>query len=201
MTRSRRVLWLPLALLAALSLAAGAALARSDAAPDSPAQVLADEPSPEAQAEGVSAENVDRIVGLLADAGIETDADAFTALATDLGVGGAVRALAWADATADAADGATTADEIATMRADGMGWGVIRKELDPDGELGLHPGIGWIMRGASSSETVSVTSDGAVTDAAATTEAAGGGKDHGKGKPDNPGQHGRDQAAAHSSGN
>lgn len=202
MTQSLRALWLPFAIVVALTLAAGGVLARSDNSPNAP-QLLADEPSPEAQAspeaqtESLSADNADRIVGLLEDAGIETTAEEFTALAADLGVGGAVRALAWADAT----EGETTADEIATMRADGMGWGVIRKELDADGTLGLHPGIGWIMRGAASTSSVSATTDGAVTDGSATAEAAGGGKNHGKGKPDNPGQHGRDQAAAQSSGN
>lgn len=203
MTQSIRALWLPFAIAVALALAAGGVLARADNAPTSP-QVLADESpeaspgaSPDAQSEALSEQNVTRIVGLLEDAGVVTEADAFTALAADLGVGGAVRALAWANATEDG----TTAEDIVTMRADGMGWGVIRKELDPDGELGLRAGIGWIMRGASSSGGASVSAEGAVTDSTA-AEAAGGGKDHGKGKPDSPGQHGRDKAAkAHSSGN
>lgn len=186
MTRSARVVWLPVAVVAALALAAGAVFARADNKPDSPAQLLADESpaaSPDASAEGVSAQNVDRIVGLLEDAGIDTDAPAFTTLAADLGVGGAVRALAWADAT----EGDTTAEEIVAMRADGMGWGVIRKELDPDGEFGLHPGIGWIMRGASPSPDASPA---AATDTTTASEATGHGqgKGHGKIKAGKPGK-------------
>jgi hypothetical protein len=51
-----------------------------------------------------------------------------------------------------------------------MGWGRIRKELDPDGELGLHPGIGSIMGNAS---------EPGVAD----------------GQPEDPGAQGRDRAA------
>src|SRR5437870_5661777 len=42
---------------------------------------------------GVSAANLDRIVALLADAGITTTADELKALADQVGVGGAVRVL------------------------------------------------------------------------------------------------------------
>lgn len=76
---------------------------------------------------------LDRLVDRLADAGIETDPETIAELATDHGVGGAVRLLAWADAS-----GMSTG-ELADMFASGMGWGEIAQELD------LHPGIGSIM--------------------------------------------------------
>lgn len=80
-----------------------------------------------------SAELLARLVDRLGDAGITTDADTIAALAADYGVGGAVRLLAWADAS-----GLST-DELATKFDGGMGWGQIAKELD------LHPGLGSIM--------------------------------------------------------
>ncbi len=83
-----------------------------------------------------SQEVLDRVVGRLADAGITTDAETVAGLAADHGVGGAVRLLAWADAS-----GMSTA-ELADMFASGMGWGQIAAELD------LHPGIGSIMGNA-----------------------------------------------------
>jgi hypothetical protein len=97
--------------------------------------------SPEAQAHHEdedpdappSEQLLDRLVGTLNDAGIETDAETIAELAADHGVGGAVRLLAWADAS-----GMSTG-ELADMFASGMGWGEIAQELD------LHPGIGTIM--------------------------------------------------------
>lgn len=83
---------------------------------------------------------LDRIVSSLEDAGISTDADTVAALAETYGVGGAVRLLAWADAS-----GMST-DEIAAMVDSGMGWGQIARQLnDADSSLSLHPGIGWVM--------------------------------------------------------
>src|SRR5690606_7432672 len=76
---------------------------------------------------------LDRLVGKLNDAGIETNADTIAGLAADYGVGGAVRLLAWADAS-----GRSTG-ELAGMFDSGLGWGEIARELD------LHPGIGSIM--------------------------------------------------------
>lgn len=81
-----------------------------------------------------TAEELAHAVDRLANAGITTDADALAALAADHGLGGAIRLLAWSDAS-----GRSTA-ELADMRAGGMGWGQMAKELD-----GVHPGIGWIM--------------------------------------------------------
>jgi hypothetical protein len=164
------------ALVALVALVVGPAAARTSDLPThrQGAQQLEDE------GDELSADAVDRIVQKLADAGIETDAATLTELAADLGVGGAVRALAWADASG------TTADEILAMRADGEGWGVIRRTLDPDGEFGLHPGIGWIMRGA----------DDETTDADAQAQTGGSPQvkpDHGR--PDDPGAHGRARAA------
>lgn len=79
-------------------------------------------------------EELAHAVDRLANAGISTDAETLAALAADHGLGGAIRLLAWADAS-----GRSTG-ELAEMRADGMGWGQMAKELD-----GAHPGIGWIM--------------------------------------------------------
>lgn len=72
-------------------------------------------------------------------AGISVDAEQLADLAGRYGLGGAVRVLAWADASGK------TVDELTAMRdGDGtpgtaMGWGQIAREL------GLHPGIGSIM--------------------------------------------------------
>jgi hypothetical protein len=81
------------------------------------------------------ADKVERIVERLGDAGIQTSAATFSDLAARVGVGNAVRVLIFADAA-----GLSTG-EILEMRDSGMGWGVIRRELD----LAIKPGIGWIM--------------------------------------------------------
>lgn len=87
-------------------------------------------------------EELDRIVGLLDTAGITATADQLAALAAKYGVGGAVRILAWADAT-----GGDTA-KVTDLRDQGMGWGAIAKQLNgEDTSLSLKPGIGWIMSG------------------------------------------------------
>jgi hypothetical protein len=80
-----------------------------------------------------SAELLARLVDRLAEAGITTDADTIGALAAEYGVGGAVRLLAWADAS-----GLSTED-LAARFDGGEGWGQIARDLD------LHPGIGSIM--------------------------------------------------------
>ena len=82
-----------------------------------------------------TAELLDRLVDRLADVGISTDAETIAGLAVDHGVGGALRLLAWADAS-----GMTT-DELAAMFDSGMGWGAMAKEIGGD----LHPGLGSIM--------------------------------------------------------
>jgi hypothetical protein len=94
--------------------------------------------SPDANtASDVSAANLDRIVGLLADAGITTTADELKTLADQFGVGGAVRVLEFAH------DSGKTSAEIVAMREAGDGWGKIRKNL----ELTGGSGIGKIMGG------------------------------------------------------
>lgn len=87
-----------------------------------------------------SDEHLARLVDRLADAGIDTDAATLGELATDYGVGGAVRLVAWADATG------MDVSELAAMFDSGMGWGAIARELmDGDASLDLSPGIGWIL--------------------------------------------------------
>jgi hypothetical protein len=75
-------------------------------------------------------------VGRLKAAGITTTAAEFKALAAKVGVGGAVRTLAFAHAS-----GKTPA-AILAMFEGGKGWGRIDHELG----LSIGPGIGWIMR-------------------------------------------------------
>ena len=75
------------------------------------------------------------IVARLKAAGITTTDAAFLALAAQVGTGGAVRTLAFAQAS-----GKTPA-QIVAMFEDGMGWGQIDHQLG----LSIGPGIGWIM--------------------------------------------------------
>ena len=82
-----------------------------------------------------STKNVDRILERLKAAGISTTAEEFNALAAKYGVGGAVRALAFAHAA-----GKSTADITAMVDA-GKGWGEIRRDLN----LTIKPGIGWLL--------------------------------------------------------
>ena len=77
----------------------------------------------------------------LTTAGLDTDDATLTALIEANGVGGAIRLLAWADATG------TSVEDLQQMRDDGAGWGQIAQQLDSDGSLGLSPGIGVIMSG------------------------------------------------------
>jgi hypothetical protein len=84
-----------------------------------------------------SAADVASIVGKLKAAGITTTAAAFQSLAAKVGVGGAVRTLAFAQAS-----GKTPAQILALFQG-GKGWGQIDHELG----LSIGPGIGWIMGG------------------------------------------------------
>jgi hypothetical protein len=94
-----------------------------------------------------TADEIARVVDRLADAGVDTDDDTVAALAADHGLGGAVRLLAWSDASG------LSVDEIAAMRAGSddtapMGWGRIARELNAaNPELDLRGGIGQIMGG------------------------------------------------------
>ena len=92
------------------------------------------EESPEAPPTAAEAADV---VARLKAAGINTTTAAFQALAAKVGTGGAVRTLAFAQAS-----GRSTA-QILALREGGMGWGKMKKELG----LSIGPGIGWIMGG------------------------------------------------------
>ena len=72
-------------------------------------------------------------VDRLKASGISATDQQVRALATDYGLGGAVRLLAWADASGK------SLDELKAMRDAGRGWGEMAHEL------GLSPGIGSIM--------------------------------------------------------
>jgi len=121
--------------LAALVVVAGSALALSQPRHDS-APVMADasqEPV-DAQDEAPPTDaDVAHAVDRLQANGLDVDPDTLANLAATYGVGGAVRLVAWADATGH------SIDEIKGMRDAGEGWGKIAKEL------GVHPGIGSIM--------------------------------------------------------
>ena len=146
-----RSLRLIVAALVLLALAAGTALAARQPSADhgraplaaspagSPASDEADETDEADEAdeanEPMTTDAAQALVERLSAAGLETDAATLTALAADHGVGGAVRLLGWAQETG------RSVDDIAAMRADGMGWGTIAKDL------GVHPGIGRWMRG------------------------------------------------------
>ena len=124
-------------------IATGGALANRAA----PAQGPNDRSEAEDQGAPPSADEVARVVDRLADAGVDTDDDTVAALAADHGLGGAVRLLAWADASG------LSVDEIAAMREGSgdegpMGWGRIARELNAaNPDLHLRPGIGQIMGG------------------------------------------------------
>jgi hypothetical protein len=86
--------------------------------------------------------NAERVVELLDDAGVTTDAAELDGLADEFGLGGAVRILWWAEAAG------VDPSEIAAMRDDGMGWGQIRKALaDEHDDFDVGAGIGPVMGG------------------------------------------------------
>jgi hypothetical protein len=82
-----------------------------------------------------SADQIARIVGKLKDVGITATAAQLQDLASMVGMGGAVRVFAFAQAS-----GKTPA-QILAMHEAGKGWGQIKHELN----LSIGPGIGWIM--------------------------------------------------------
>lgn len=146
MNRSVRIVVAALALLlivVATALAAPSDRGRDRMAPlaashqpESPGNQDGDDPDEltEDDSDGPpSADALARLVDRLADAGIATDADTIAALAADYGVGGAIRLLAWADASE------LSTGDLAARFDGGQGWGEIARELD------LHPGIGSIM--------------------------------------------------------
>lgn len=89
----------------------------------------------EATGASPSAAELARVLADLKAAGIPATADQLGALAAKVGLGGAVRVLAFANASGK------SADEILAMFESGKGWGVIVKELN----LTIGPGIGGIM--------------------------------------------------------
>jgi hypothetical protein len=115
-----------------LILVAGTALASQLPRDSSPRSPLA--ASPEAESPP-TAEELAHASERLAAHGINASTDQLAALAQDYGLGGAVRLLAWSKSTGK------TVDELRAMRDSGRGWGVLAREL------GVHPGIGWIMGG------------------------------------------------------
>jgi hypothetical protein len=141
MNRSIRSLPIPIVVLAValLLLVAGSALANKGFPPQTQPDVVAQDEEEGTPSQQVLDKVVDRLGAL--DPPIVTDAATVAELAATYGVGGAVRILAWSAAT-DA--------DVAGMRDDGMGWGEIARQLneaDPDGDLNLRPGIGWVMGG------------------------------------------------------
>jgi len=118
-------------------LVAGTALAMQGSSPTGARSVLAEATeAPETESEGApSADELARIVDKLKAAGITATASDVSDLAAEVGVGGAVRVLAFANAS-----GKTPA-EILAMFQGGKGWGEIAHELN----LSIGPGIGWIM--------------------------------------------------------
>jgi hypothetical protein len=109
---------------------------RAPRAPSEPAAPAASQaavesaPGPEALAHAA-----DRLEA----AGITVDATQLEDLAGRYGLGGAVRLLAWADASGKSVDDLTAMRDGDGTPASVMGWGQIAREL------GLHPGIGSIM--------------------------------------------------------
>ncbi|HEX5579224.1 MAG TPA: hypothetical protein VFY43_06130 [Candidatus Limnocylindria bacterium] len=124
MARSTRVAVL---LGTLLILVAGSALATQVARPER-SGVLAASHEPEAPP---SAEDLAHAVDRLQMAGI--DAGQLESLAAEYGLGGAVRLLAWAEATG------MSVDQLRDLRDDGAGWGQMARDL------GVSPGIGSIM--------------------------------------------------------
>lgn len=112
-----------------LILVAGTALATQVPRPDG-TPTLAASQEPEAPP---SAEDLAHAVDRLGAAGIEATADQLSDLAARYGLGGAVRLMAWADATGK------SVDELRALRDGGAGWGQMA------GDLGVSPGIGSIM--------------------------------------------------------
>lgn len=98
---------------------------------------VADEGSPRhaTDPEAVEPEAVQHAAERLAANEIQISNELLTELATEYGVGGAVRIAAWSADPDDDVD----VQGIRDMRAAGKGWGVIAREL------GVHPGIGSVM--------------------------------------------------------
>jgi hypothetical protein len=132
--------------LGGISLSANGASKSPKAADASEAPEASDAPeAPEGSGGPPSADELARIVDKLKAAGITTTASDLSDLAAKVGVGGAVRVLAFAHAR-----GKTPA-EILAMFQSGKGWGEIDHELG----LSVGPGIGWIMGNGGNGPTAS----------------------------------------------
>ena len=127
MTRQKRIAVLAGSLLI---LVAGTALATQSPRPGTQGPLAASQEEPEAPP---TADELAHAVDRLAASGIDATAEQLSTLAADYGLGGAVRLLAWADAT-----GMSVAD-LRKLRDDGAGWGQLAHDL------GVSPGIGSIM--------------------------------------------------------
>jgi hypothetical protein len=115
-------------------------LADASQKPDTNEETPTDDSDPQDATGSPSPANLDRIVERLDNAGVTTDSETLADLAARYGVGGAVRLLAWAEASGQ------SVDDLAAMFDSGMGWGEIARQLNgEDDSLSLHPGIGWIM--------------------------------------------------------
>jgi len=133
--------WL-LTILAAVLLmlaAAGVAFAFRDLGTNE-SRPLAQDSSPDPEV-APTADELERVVQRLERAGVTTDTDTVAQLASEHGLGGAVRLLWWSTIKPE-----ISVEEIVAMRTGDadtapMGWGRIAKEL------GVHPGIGRVMGG------------------------------------------------------
>jgi hypothetical protein len=105
---------------------AGSVLATRSPGGPSQTSLVADDPESPPSAEDL-AHAVERLQAK------DLPTDALDALAQTYGLGGAVRLIAWSKETG------RSVDVLAAMHDEGMGWGLMAKDL------GVHPGIGWIM--------------------------------------------------------
>jgi len=127
MHRSMRIGLFALLLLAVVG---GSALAAGGSHPSKPPSFADASEAPDAPP---SAAELARAVDRLQAQGVSTDVNQLSALAAKYGLGGAVRLMGWTKIS-----GKTLA-ELSAMRDAGKGWGQIAHEL------GVSPGIGWIM--------------------------------------------------------
>ena len=131
MSRGTRI-----ALLAAAALVVvvtGTVLAtRQPPAADEPAQLTQDTPP--------TAEELAHAEGRLEEAlKLDVNSDLLSELATQYGLGGAVRIIAWSGGDPDQIADIRTRRDSGGPEGTEMGWGQIAKQL------GVHPGIGSIM--------------------------------------------------------
>jgi hypothetical protein len=140
LTAHRRLLT-TIAAIALVLAAAGAVSAFREREPEADRRPLMQDESAEPEV-APTAEELQRVVERLADVGVATDVDTVAQLASEHGLGGAVRVLWWS--TESETDIATIVD-MRTGDADTapMGWGQIAKHLD------VHPGIGQVMGGGN----------------------------------------------------